>query len=174
MRLANRYYGLILLATTTALASSGCGVRQFNDRFLSKKKNSPALTKNYGPMWASGQRGDVGMGVPTADNGPAPGCDGASGCPAGLLNGCCSCSTRPCARGRFSAGLPTQMDSNNYADTQGGVTGFSGPVGPAHATVAGPGRTLSTSGPNAPNLPQIEQRDMSLMRKGAAPGEQTF
>jgi hypothetical protein len=152
---------MVLLAASTAVAASGCGVRQFNERFkkftnrtLIPGSQTGYVVRSYGPIWGAGQHGDVGMDV-AALNGPT------ADCPAGLVNGCCSSSTRPCSRGRFSVALPEQMDSNTNATTP-------------HVTVAGPGRALSTSGPNAPNLPRLEQRDLHLMRKGAAPGEQTF
>ena len=155
--LARPQFWIALAAVTTTF---GCGVRQFNadpaggaSRGPSSPTGGETLFNSYGPHYASGQEGQL---VAVAN--PATGCRSSAG--------------RPCVRARASIGVPYQFDQNSAADRHPD-NGGAGGAG-ALVTTAGAGKTTVSAGPNAPNHPRMENRDLHIMQRQAAPGEERF
>lgn len=144
-----------------AVAAPACGAKQYNDGKKGKTVTTVQPTPNpkstgrvvaaYGPFHAGGQRGE-----------------------AMVTAACGSLTGRPCVRARATVGMPYQYDVNsNSVVGIVAATGFPAP-GAAYVTQAGAGKTTVAAGPRVPQAPRMENRDLHIMKRQAAPGEHRF
>lgn len=126
--------GVVLLA----FISSGCGVRAFNAKIHTPPTNFTGneVMIGHAPFWASSQ-----------DSGPM------------ASEECKSLSGRKCVGARVVTGMPWIYDSNSHI---GSAPWGQSPVSP-HSTIAGAGKTRVATGPRAPGLPAVENRDLFLL-----------
>jgi hypothetical protein len=135
------------------LSATACGVKQNNSRIRRSNPTESRLFAAFGPFYSGTNDGN------NLTTNPAT----------------CGSATRPCLKMRASVGLPYQFDTNTNSQQGPLVVGTSFPAAPnAYNTqISGPGKVKPTVSVRS-DQPQLENKDLKLMKRQTASGDYSF